>query len=150
MTGNISRKDYLQINQALFSLVNAYEKRNLQETKEENDPLSVSERGVLLVLGQKQPINQRQLADKMQLSPGPISQYVQRLVVKGYIQKKQDQQDRRTWWLHLTPEGEKVYEYTVDGAVQYTKDLLSSLSGEEQLQLQQYLLRMAIDSGYDW
>jgi DNA-binding MarR family transcriptional regulator len=150
MNEKMSRKDYVQINQALFSLVNAYDKRNLQETKEETDPLSVSERGVLLVLGQKQPINQRHLADMMQLSPGPVSQYVQRLVVKGYIRKEQDQHDRRNWWLHLTPEGEKVYEYTVDGAVQYTKDLLASLSSEEQHQLRGYLLRIAKDLGCDW
>ena len=150
MNEKISREDYLQINQALFSLVNAYDKRNLQETKLEYDPLSVSERGVLLVLGQKQPINQRQLAEIMQLSPGPVSQYVQRLVVKGYISKEQDQQDRRNWWLHLTGEGEKIYNFTVDGAVQYTKDLLSSLSVEEQHQFQHLLLRLAQDQGYDW
>ena len=150
MKGNVSRDDYLQINQALFRLVNAYEKRNLLETKKENDPLSVSERGVLLVLGQKQPLNQRQLAEIMHLSPGPVSQYIQRLVVKGYIRKEQDLQDRRNWWLYLTPDGEKVYTYTVDGVVQYTKDLLSSLSFEEQQQLQQYLIRVAKDLGYDW
>ena len=150
MQDEISREEYLQINQALFSLVNAYDKRNLQETKDEKDPLSVSERGVLLVLGQKQPINQRQLAELMQLSPGPVSQYVQRLVVKGFIHKEQDQQDRRNWWLYLTPEGENMYRYTVDGAVQYTRDLLSSLSEDEQHQLQEYLTRIAKKLGYDW
>jgi DNA-binding MarR family transcriptional regulator len=150
MKSKISRTDYLQMNQALFSLVNAYDKRYFQETKDDNDPLSVSERGVLLVLGQKQPVNQRQLASFMQLSPGPVSQYVQRLVVRGLIQKKQDQQDRRNWWLRLTEDGEKIYQDTVDGAVQYTADLLSPLSIEEQKQLQYSLLKVSINLGYNW
>lgn len=106
--------------------------------------------GGVLALGKKQPINQRQLAEMMQLSPGLVSQYVQRLVVKGRIRKEQNQHDRRNWWLYLTSEGEKVYGYTVDSVVKYTKDMLASLSAEEQHQLQGYLIRIAKDLRYDW
>ncbi|MBI9052009.1 MAG: MarR family transcriptional regulator [Anaerolineaceae bacterium] len=146
----LSDKEYLQINQAIFSLANAYDKRLLQESKDEEDPLSVSERGVLLVLGQKQPMNQRQLADVMQLSPGPVSQYVQRLVLRGLIEKEQDQKDRRNWWLQLSPLGEKTYRYTVEGSVLYTQGLVSNLSVEQQSKFKDILLQISHHLGYDW
>ena len=151
----LSDQDYLQINQALFSLVNEYQNRADRESQDSDDSLTVSERGVILVLGQlaqgqHAPTNQRRLGEVMQLSPGPISQYVHKLVTKKLVAKEQDQDDRRNWWLRLTPAGERLYAETVQGAVGYTRDLLEALDESEQRKLHELLLKAARASGYDW
>ncbi len=146
----LSDAEYLQMNQALFSLVNAYHNRAATDSQDMAESLTVSERGVILVLGQQAPINLRRLAALMQLSPGPVSQYVQRLVTRGLVSKEQDQTDRRNWWLRLTPAGETVYAETVKGAVAYTQDFLKTLYESEQRIFHDLLLRSAHDLGYDW
>jgi len=146
----LSDHEYLQINQALFSVVNAYHSRSTLEQKDALSPLNVSERGVILVLGQLGPINLHRLAAVMQVSAGPVSQYVQRLVIKKLVEKDQDQADRRNWWLHLTPAGESAYAETVKGAVLYTHDFLKTLDEAEQHLLCDLLLKVSRNLGYTW
>ena len=55
-----------------------------------------------MVLGQFAPCNSRRLSELMDINPGTISVYVQRLVEMGLVQKEQDAEDRRNWWLTLT------------------------------------------------
>jgi hypothetical protein len=55
-----------------------------------------------MVLGQFAPINPRRLSELMHINPGTISVYVQRLVEKGPVQREQDADDRRNWWLSRT------------------------------------------------
>ncbi len=143
---SLSNKEYLQINQALFSLVNAYSIR----ARVEKSVLTVMERSVVMVLGQLAPINSRQLAKAMQLSPGPVSIHVQNLEKKGFITREQDQDDKRNWWLRLTENGQHAYHETIDSAVKYTRDFLTSLNDEELQSLHQLLHKAARGLGYKW
>jgi DNA-binding MarR family transcriptional regulator len=147
---SLSDKEYLQINQALFSLTNAYKSRMTR--KEQQDPigLMLSDRSVIMVLGQFAPLNSRQLSKIMDINPGTISVYVQRLVKKGLVQKYQDQDDRRNWLLNLTETGQTAYQETITGAVAYTEDFLSALSEREQRTLHQLLLKTSHSLGFDW
>jgi DNA-binding MarR family transcriptional regulator len=143
---SLSDKECLQINQALFSLVNTYEVRASQE----DSTLTVGERAVIMVLGQLAPINSRRLAKAMNLSPGPISLQVQKLVKKELISKEQDQDDQRNWWLSLTESGHRAYQETLSYTVQYTRDFLSPLDESEQQALHRALRKMSHNLGYDW
>ena len=96
------------------------------------------------------PINSRQLSRIMDINPGTISLYVQRLVEKGLIQKEQDTKDRRTWWLTLTELGQMVASKVVASAIAYTRDFLSVLSPEEQHALHRSLLKASHSLGFDW
>ena len=80
---SLSDKEYLQLNQALFSLTQAYSIRAAKYEKNNKTGLAFSDRAVLMVLGQLAPINSRQLSSMMSINPGTISQYVQSLVKKG-------------------------------------------------------------------
>lgn len=142
----LSDKQCLQINQALFSLVNAYEIRAAGE----NTSLTVTEQSVIMVLGQLAPINSRQLAKAMHLSPGPVSLQVKKLVRKGLIQKEQDQDDQRNWWLTLTETGQRAYQGTLAGAALYTRDFLSALEEDEMQVLHQLLQKVSHSLGYEW
>ena len=103
-----------------------------------------------MVLGQFAQINSRQLSGLMDINPGTISVYIQRLVGKGLVQKTQDEEDRRNWWLSLTQSGQAAYEETIAGTVVYTRDFLSSLNETEQQTLHELLLKASHDLGFDW
>ena len=146
----LSDKEYLQINQALFSLTHTYKSRMTKEEQQNPPGLMISDRSVLIVLGQFAPLNSRQLSSIMDINPGTISVYVQRLVKKGLVTKDQDQDDRRNWLLNLTETGQTIYQETISGAVSYTQDFLSSLSENEQRTLHQLLLKASRSLGFDW
>lgn len=143
-------KKYIQINQILFSIVNNYESRLQKEITINNKPLSISEKGIIMILGQFEPINSRQLSLKMDINPGTISLYVERLVKKKLVSRKRDKEDRRTWWLTLTETGQREYSETHDGSIKYTSDILSALSKSEQVEFHKLLLKVSQHNTYEW
>jgi MarR family multiple antibiotic resistance transcriptional regulator len=147
---SLSDKEYLQINQALFSLANAYDIRRTEEKAEETIGLTLPEQAVLMVIGQLAPVNSRQLSHAMNINPGTISVRVQSLTEKGLVRKEQDQADRRNWQLLLTEEGERLYQLTAAGAALYTRDFIAVLSEDEQQALHRLLLKISHNLGYGW
>jgi DNA-binding MarR family transcriptional regulator len=143
----LTEKGYLQINQALFSLTAAYESRMIKEAGNE---LSLADCSVLMVMRQFAPLTAKQLSEYMNINPGTISVYVQRLVKKGLINRQQDDSDRRNWWLNFTDKGESISTTIVTSAASYTKDFLSVLNKDEQSHLHQMLLSVSHSLGFDW
>ena len=146
----LSRREYVQINQALFSLAHAYESRLTAAEAHESTGLMLSDRAVLMVLGQFAPTNAARLSTVMDINPGTISVYVQRLVTKGLVRREQDADDRRNWRLTLTEKGRAAYEETIAGTVDYTRDFLSALDKSEQHTLHGLLLKAAHSLGFEW
>jgi DNA-binding MarR family transcriptional regulator len=146
----LSDKEYLQINQSLFTLAHAYESRMAGEETRNVLGLALSDCSVLMVLRQLEPINAAQLSQAMDINPGTISVYVQRLVEKGLLQREQDEADRRNWWLTLTELGRVTSEEVVSIAVEYTRDFLSGLDEEERQALHGALLKASHSLGFDW
>lgn len=143
----LPEKSYIQINQALFSLTGAYESRM---TKEAINELSLADCSVLMVMKQFSPLTANKLSEYMDINPGTISVYVQRLVKKGFIQRQQDEYDRRNWVLSLTDTGKIVASTIVTSAATYTKDFLSVLNEKEQQSLHQLLLKVSHNLGFHW
>ncbi|MBN1887279.1 MAG: MarR family transcriptional regulator [Thermoflexales bacterium] len=146
----LSGKGYLQVNQALFSLAHAYESRMAREEMHNTLGLRLSDCSVLMVLGQFAPLNSRRLSELMDVNPGTISVYVQRLVEMGLVEKEQDTQDRRNWQLTLTEAGQAAAQGIISGAVEYTRDFLAALDEAEQQTLHRLLLKAAHGLGFDW
>jgi DNA-binding MarR family transcriptional regulator len=147
---SLSDKEYLQINQALFSLSHAYESRMAGEETRNTLGLRLSDCSVLMVLGQFAPLNSRRLSQLMDINPGTISVYVQRLVEKGLVQRERDTADRRNWWLTLTDLGQAAAQGVIAGAVEYTRDFLSALDEAERQTLHRLLLKASHGLGFDW
>ena len=121
-----------------------------KESRGRSDVLSMSDRAVLMVLGQFAPINSRTLSERMDINPGTISVYVQKLVSKGLVERLQSIDDRRQWLLHLTDDGEIAYNETIEGAVRYTRKFLNSLEEDEVNTLYTLLSKAAHALGYSW
>ncbi len=147
---SLSDKAYLQINQALFSLAHAYESRMAKEETRNTLGLRLSDCSVLMMLGQFAPLNSRRLSQLMDVNPGAISLYVQRLVEMGLVHKEQDADDRRNWQLTLTEAGQTAARGVIAGAVEYTRDFLAALDEDEQRTLHRLLLKAAHGLGFDW
>ena len=146
----LSKTQCIQLNQAVFSVANAYRSRMVREGAVERSGLTLPDRSTLMVLGQFEPTTASDLSKRMDINPGTISVYVQRLVERGLVRRSQDESDRRTWWLTLTENGRVAYGETIDGAAAYTRDFLSPLSDEEQRALHGAMRKVAEGLGYAW
>ena len=146
----LSNEACIQINQAVFSMANAYRSKMHRAGMVEATGLNLPDRSTLMVLGQFAPTTARNLSKAMDINPGTISVYVQRLVEKGLVSRSQDEQDRRTWWLSLTEDGEAAYQDTLLGAAAYTKQFLEPLTDKEQTTFHQMLLKISTGLGYEW
>ena len=146
----LGKRESLQVNQALFSLTHAYESRMAREGEDNALGLRLSDCSVLMVMRQLAPLSARQLSRSMDINPGTISVYVQRLVEMGLVEKRQDPEDRRRWWLSLTVAGKVAAEAVVAGAVEYTRGFLAPLSGPEQRELHRLLLKASHALGFEW
>jgi len=140
----------IQINQAIFSIANAYRSKMQQDGVVEASGLGLPDRSTLMVLGQLAPTTARMLSRAMDINAGTISVYVQRLVDKALVTKTQDKDDRRTWWLALTKQGQAAYQETLEGAAAYTREFLAPLSNHEQVLLHEMLLKLSSELGYRW
>jgi DNA-binding MarR family transcriptional regulator len=147
---SLSDKEYLQVNQALFSLAHAYESRMAGEETRDTLGLRLSDCSVLMVLGQFAPLNSRRLSQLMDINPGTISVYVQRLIEKGLVHRERDTADRRNWWLTLTDLGQTAAQGVIASAVEYTRDFLSALDEAERQTLHRLLLKASHGLGFDW
>ena len=147
---SLSNKACVQINQAVFSMANAYRTKMQRDGVVDATGLSLPDRSTLMVLGQSSPTTARNLSKAMDINPGTISVYVQRLVEKGLVTRFQDEQDRRTWRLSLTQDGEVAYQNTLTGAAAYTRQFLGPLTDKEQTAFHQILLKITAELGYEW
>jgi len=146
----LANKAYLQVNQAIFSLSHSYESRMAREETQNTLGLKLSDCSVLMVLGQFAPLNARRLSELMDINPGTISVYVQRLVEMGLVVKEQSAEDRRNWQLTLTEAGQAAAQRVIGSAVDYTCDFLAALNHHEQRTFHRLLLKAAHALGFDW
>ncbi len=103
-----------------------------------------------MVLGQFAPMKSHELSERMQVTRSTISIYVRRLAKNGLVRMEQVPEDRRHWWLHLTPQGKKVHRAILGGTVSYTRDFLSALNEEEQRTLHGLLMKVSHGLGFTW
>jgi DNA-binding MarR family transcriptional regulator len=146
----LTERECIQINQAIFSLRNVYEARLRRESGEGEPDLGVAEIGLLMVVGQVGPVTSRRLAQMVDLTAGTVSLYVKKLRARGLLEQHRDDDDRRIWWLSVTPAGGAVCERSVAGAVRYTREIISMLSGDDQHTLHRLLLTLSHENGYEW
>lgn len=146
----LKERQYIQVNQALFSLTHAYETRMLKDVRSRAAGLKLSDCAVIMVIGQMQPLSASQLSSYMAINPGTISLYIQRLENKGFVARERDRQNRRVWWLTLTGAGKEAYKTIIRGTAQYTCTFLAALGEDEQAMLHGLLLKASHGLGFKW
>ena len=101
---NINVKIILELRRLMGILMN-----RLGEKLDELD-LPGSSYPILTYLNSAGRVKTQELGSAVSLTSGSITHMVNRLIKQGYIQKHQDQKDKRIFWLELTEEGKKVHD----------------------------------------
>jgi MarR family transcriptional regulator, transcriptional regulator for hemolysin len=63
---------------------------------------------ILLWLDRQSGLSQKELADVLEVEPITVGRLVDRLEVRGMVERRADPGDRRIWRLHLRPDAEPV------------------------------------------
>lgn len=86
---------------------------------------------VLRVIG-RGPITVGEISAHINSKLSAAARLLRRLEVKGWIVKRQDENDRRVFWLALTPDGRKLMEDLETRRDRVIKEMFDRLSAEEQ------------------
>lgn len=104
--------------------------------------LSAMQSILLVGIYRHEELNQRTLAEIIAVDPGVASRTLRELEDRGYIEKRRDEQNRRSYNLYLTPRGEEEAEKSLQIQGEYWNRLLQEFSGEEITVLNDLLRRM--------
>jgi DNA-binding MarR family transcriptional regulator len=97
--------------------------------KKENNP-----RFLLVILhsiDQGKPVTASQLSQKMEISNAASTQMVDSLVKHGWVNRTQDEKDRRIVWVDLTDEGTNVLREVFIESTRYMEGMIEHLGDED-------------------
>jgi DNA-binding MarR family transcriptional regulator len=97
---------------------------------------------VLVHLAPRQGINQRSLAEILELDNVTLSRHVDRLEQAGWLERRPDPADRRAWRLHLTEASRPLLERMEALAAETHAAALAGISDAERRQLVATLTRI--------
>jgi DNA-binding MarR family transcriptional regulator len=136
------REELLQNIFSTFSGIQRLMHARFQRTFE-HAKVAPSQLQLLFIIECSQPINLKELASKMYMTPGAITQLIEGLVTEGYIARKQDDNDRRIVYVSLAAEGRKKIAELKKTKQHMFEQVMSSLDDEELrlfLKVQQKML----------
>lgn len=90
---------------------------------------------LLAFLLEKDGISQKELSELLRIAPASVSELINKLENGGYIEKKQNETDKRITNIFLTEGGRFFAQKMEEGRVQIAKDIFSVLNEDEQKQL---------------
>jgi DNA-binding MarR family transcriptional regulator len=96
----------------------------------------------LLSLLSLEPLPMRRLAQKLKCEPSNVTGIVDRLEVRGLVERRPDPADRRVKLAAATEEGRRVARELREG-LRFAREPLAALSEGERLALRDLLRRMA-------
>ncbi|WP_112469039.1 MarR family winged helix-turn-helix transcriptional regulator [Streptomyces triticisoli] len=96
----------------------------------------------LLSLLSLEPLPMRKLAQKLKCEPSNVTGIVDRLEVRGLVERRPDPADRRVKLAAATEEGRRVARELREG-LRFAREPLAALSEGERLALRDLLRRMA-------
>ncbi|GAA3072809.1 MarR family transcriptional regulator [Streptomyces glomeratus] len=95
----------------------------------------------LLSLLSLEPLPMRRLAQKLKCEPSNVTGIVDRLEVRGLVERRPDPADRRVKVAAATDEGRRL-AHSLRDSLDFAREPLAGLSHEEQLALRDLLRRM--------
>lgn len=86
---------------------------------------------VLKIIG-RGPVTVGEISNHVNSKLSAAARLLRRLEVKGWILKKQDKDDRRVFWLELTPQGRELMEAMENRREKVIKEMFDRLVPQEQ------------------
>lgn len=104
--------------------------------------MCLSDFAILEALLHKGPQSVRELGRRIDLTSGSMTTAVDRLETRGLVTRVDHATDRRTWVIHLTPEGKTVISKVFAGHEQAMDRAMRGLSKSERATLTDLLKRL--------
>lgn len=104
--------------------------------------------GLLALLVEVQEASQKELVQSLDIRPSSLSELLKKLEGKGYIERRQDPDDKRNMIVSLTEAGEIAAKEMAKGHDAFSDRMFAALSEEEKAQLNN-LLEKLIDAWRD-
>jgi MarR family transcriptional regulator, organic hydroperoxide resistance regulator len=102
--------------------------------------LSIPQFDLLSTLSEHEGATQQQLAERLYVTKGNVSGLVDRLVALGLVERRPIPDDRRSYALHLTPEGQQRALEGLAAQKAYVLETLGHLPSGDIAQLEQIVL----------
>jgi DNA-binding MarR family transcriptional regulator len=106
--------------------------------------ISLTQLELLLTVKHRQPISVKDLAAEMRLTPGAITQLLEGLAERNYVQREAAEYDRRVTNVSLTPSGAQKLKSLWEQRKVMLKQIMETLDTEElavMLRVQEKMLQ---------
>lgn len=97
---------------------------------------------VLAQLRRREGINQTALAELLEIEPITLGRHIDRLVEKGFVERRADPGDRRAWQLHLKSEVQPVLDRLREMSSATRDEALAGIATADQDRLIDLLLKI--------
>jgi DNA-binding MarR family transcriptional regulator len=102
--------------------------------------LSIPQFDLLSTLTEREGISQSELAERLYVTKGNVSGLVDRLVQAGLVERRAIAGDRRSYAMHLTPEGRRLAEAGIRTQRDFVADTLGKMAGPDLAELDRLVL----------
>jgi DNA-binding MarR family transcriptional regulator len=97
--------------------------------------LSIPQFDLLSTLTEREGISQSELAERLYVTKGNVSGLVDRLVQAGLVERRAIAGDRRSYAMHLTPEGRRLAEAGITAQRDFITSTLGTLPAGDLAEL---------------
>ena len=102
--------------------------------------LSIPQFDLLSTLTEQEGISQSELAERLYVTKGNVSGLVDRLVQAGLVERRAIAGDRRSYAMHLTPEGRRLAEAGIAAQRDFVASTLGKLRSDDLAELDRLVL----------
>ncbi|HEY6249711.1 MAG TPA: MarR family transcriptional regulator [Candidatus Angelobacter sp.] len=99
--------------------------------------------GILRIIGLSPGLTQQALGQQLGILPSRLVALLDELQERGYVERRPDPGDRRSYALHLTEGGQRILEKIGEVAREHDDEICAALNSQERQQLHLLLRRIA-------
>ena len=121
--------DYLSVIRQLVKTYQAFEQYSSKHVKTLG--LTTTHFDILATLGNQPPMTCKELGEKTLILKGTMTGVLERMALKGLIEKIPNQEDGRSYKIGLTSSGEKLFKQVFPAHLKYLEQAFSQLSEQE-------------------
>jgi len=96
------------------------------------DRLGVSQDLVIYHIAQQKGLNQKDLVEKLNITPASVSSLVNQMESEGLLVKVQDEKDARKFSLSLTGKGQSMVSQVIDSWLKIQEEITDGFTDEEK------------------
>ena len=124
--------DDIRVVTALFGDINNKLSKASQETLLKiYKNLTIAEASAIYAVGPDEPKTMKQIAETLGVAVSTPTRTIDRLLEKGFVNRKVGEKDRRKLLIELTPKGKKLLVDIDKENLEITKKMLNGLNDEE-------------------